>query len=133
MAGIYFDAVLDDNYSPVFNGTPEETAEWLRGSDPRFTNTYRVCRGVDMQMIEIPKYLEDAKFRETLEKVREIIENGKEEWVLYEFAMVYVGELKEDTRKNRDKIFEILKDVVEVGDPNANACEAARKLMELIK
>ena len=54
---MYFDAVLDFNMKPLFNGTPEETKEWLKKQTPEFQDTVRVCVGYSMQMVTVSEYL----------------------------------------------------------------------------
>jgi len=67
VGSIYYDAVLDDNMRPVFNGTQEETVKWLTDSASRFTDTYRVCVGMTMRLMEISDYL---KYVERFEAVK---------------------------------------------------------------
>lgn len=53
---MYFDAVLDKNMQPIFNGTPQETREWLQLniSDNRIDS---ICIGKTMQLVTIKEYL----------------------------------------------------------------------------
>lgn len=53
---MYFDAVLDDNFQPVFNGTPEETKAWL-GARPEEHSDWQVCPGRSMNPVSVDKYL----------------------------------------------------------------------------
>jgi hypothetical protein len=58
---MYFDAVITDNYVPVFNGTPEETRQWLVDNhDPEATHI-QVCVGATLKVISIAEYLTQAK------------------------------------------------------------------------
>lgn len=57
MSGTYFDAVLDENMVPQFNGTPTETKNWLRQQEIHQTTSWQVCLGKTMQMQTIPQYL----------------------------------------------------------------------------
>lgn len=56
MSGTYFDAVLDDNANPLFNGTAEQTAEWLV-RNPNVSA--QVCIGRTMEMKSIDDYLRE--------------------------------------------------------------------------
>jgi hypothetical protein len=58
MAGVCYDTVVDEHMRPVFNGTRDETVKWLTDSAPRFTETYQVCIGLTLQVMEIPDYLQ---------------------------------------------------------------------------
>lgn len=53
----YFDAVLDENMTPLCNGTPEEVLEWL---DQRkgIEDEVCVCVGRTMKIITVKEYLE---------------------------------------------------------------------------
>lgn len=53
---MYFDAVLDDQLQPIFNGTPAEVRAWLKKNegDP---NIYRVCPGKSMRLLTVKQYL----------------------------------------------------------------------------
>lgn len=55
---MYFDAVLYDGVNPVFNGTPEETKEWLRNNikDPD-ANHLSVCIGQTLATVSVADYL----------------------------------------------------------------------------
>ena len=55
---MYFDAVLDKNLRPIFNGTPEETKRWLE-THPVDKET-RVCYGQTMETVTVKQYLADA-------------------------------------------------------------------------
>jgi hypothetical protein len=67
VSDIYFDAVLDENYTPVFNGTPGQTAVWLLENSPDYNDLYRVCRGKDMKMFAVAEYLEMRGYKEVPE------------------------------------------------------------------
>jgi hypothetical protein len=51
-----FDAVLDDNLYPVFNGTPEKTKEWLEAR-PDEHKDFRVSPGHLLSIISVEQYL----------------------------------------------------------------------------
>jgi hypothetical protein len=51
----YFDAVLDENMQPVFNGTPEQTQEWLKCN--AWAIKLSVCIGRTMQMVSAKDYV----------------------------------------------------------------------------
>lgn len=53
---MYFDAVLDKDSRPIFNGTPEETMEWLKTN--QWAHKVDVCIGRTMQIVSVPEYLE---------------------------------------------------------------------------
>jgi hypothetical protein len=55
----YFDAVLDVDLNPVFNGTTEETMEWL---EQRIINQQTmlglyVCDGRTLRIISVSEYM----------------------------------------------------------------------------
>lgn len=52
---VYFDAVLDKDMAPLFNGTPEETKKWLETNET--DNSVRVCIGTSMALVTVPEYL----------------------------------------------------------------------------
>lgn len=52
---MYFDAVLDENMQPLFNGTPEETKAWLENNET--DNSVRVCIGESMVLVTVPEYM----------------------------------------------------------------------------
>lgn len=53
---MYFDAVLDADMRPLFNGTPKETREWLSGlAEPH--PSWRVCPGRTMALVTVPDYM----------------------------------------------------------------------------
>lgn len=52
---VYLDAVLDENLKPIFNGTPEETKEWLKENET--DNSVRVCIGTSMAIVTVPEYM----------------------------------------------------------------------------
>lgn len=56
MSETYFDAVLDQNYYPHFNGTREETLAFLKadGIDP---TKYTVCLGENLAVMSGAAYL----------------------------------------------------------------------------
>lgn len=54
---MYFDAVLDFNMKPLFNGTPEETTKWLLKQPDTFLDQVRVCIGYSMEMVSATEYL----------------------------------------------------------------------------
>lgn len=54
---MYLDAVITKDYIPVFNGTPEETRQWLRDNhDPEATHI-QVCIGKTLKTVSIADYL----------------------------------------------------------------------------
>lgn len=53
---MYFDAVLDKDYFPVFNGTPEETKKALE-EHPSWAD-HQVSVGRDMSVVSVKDYLE---------------------------------------------------------------------------
>lgn len=53
---MYFDAVLDRDLNPVFNGTPEETAVWLRERAEEHKD-WMVCPGYAMRLMTVEDYL----------------------------------------------------------------------------
>lgn len=57
---MYFDAVLDRETYPVFNGTPAETKEWLQ-KNPQAHEDKVVCVGRTMKLVSIPDYLSTAE------------------------------------------------------------------------
>lgn len=60
---IYFDAVLTSNMMPIFNGTPEQTVEWLK-KNPDASNL-TVCIGKTLQIVTVAKYLSSSQPKET--------------------------------------------------------------------
>jgi hypothetical protein len=52
---VYFDAVLDENRMPVFNGTPDETREFLRTNENN--DGLRVCAGRTLKIMSVEDYL----------------------------------------------------------------------------
>jgi len=52
---MFFDAVINDAVTPLFNGTPEEVVQWLE--DRENIRPYRVCVGASMQLVEASEYL----------------------------------------------------------------------------
>ena len=60
----YFDAVLDENMVPVFNGTTDETVDWLvshEHEDAVRNNDYEVIHGETMRTFSPEAYL--ARYR----------------------------------------------------------------------
>lgn len=58
MSRTYFDAVLDDDFAPIFNGTPDETREFLeKHGDDENVKSARVCPGKTLQTMTVPEYL----------------------------------------------------------------------------
>lgn len=51
----YFDAVLDENMNPLFNGTSEDTKEWLEKNET--DNSVRVCIGESMVLVTVQEYM----------------------------------------------------------------------------
>jgi deoxycytidine triphosphate deaminase len=55
---MYFDAVLnDETMSPVYNGTPDETKEWLEKYARLFLAPLNVCVGRTLDIVTVPEYL----------------------------------------------------------------------------
>lgn len=55
MSGTYFDAVLDENMGVVFNGTPEQTQEWLKAN--AWAWDLQVCVGTTLRMVPARDYV----------------------------------------------------------------------------
>lgn len=55
----FFDAVLDDAMMPVFNGTPEETLDWLKANPD--AQSLRVCPGQSLRVIPAKEYMAKAE------------------------------------------------------------------------
>lgn len=57
----YLDAVLDSNMNPLFNGTTEQTVEWLcsTAEDWKMQQNAQVCVGRTLQLKTIDEYLRD--------------------------------------------------------------------------
>ena len=53
----YYDAVLDNNMQPVFNGTPQETREWLL-QRPDEHKDWQICPGYRMRLMTVQDYLD---------------------------------------------------------------------------
>ena len=53
---MYFDAVVTESMEVLFNGTPEETVEWLR-ENPTDEKT-RVVPGKTLRVLTVSEYLE---------------------------------------------------------------------------
>jgi hypothetical protein len=57
---MYFDAVLDFDMEPLFNGTPAETKNWIADNAYELTRRHpkaRVCIGRTLAMVEIDEYM----------------------------------------------------------------------------
>lgn len=57
---MYFDAVLDVELQPIFNGAPDDTRKWLAEPHNRrraILKTWRVCVGETMELISSETYL----------------------------------------------------------------------------
>lgn len=54
---MYFDAVLDHQYIPKFNGTSQEVKKWLRERRSMHDIYMGVCIGATMQIVPISEYL----------------------------------------------------------------------------
>ena len=52
---MYFDAVLTNEMSPIFNGTAEETRAWLRENP--VDHSHQVCIGQTMKCVSVEEYL----------------------------------------------------------------------------
>jgi len=57
MSRTYFDAVLDENMQPLFNGTPEATKEWLRNRTESENNNVQVSPGHQLRLMTVEDYL----------------------------------------------------------------------------
>jgi hypothetical protein len=53
---MFFDAVVDDDMKPLFNGTPAETLEWVQ-THMVFAPDLRVCIGKSMSLVTFGEYL----------------------------------------------------------------------------
>lgn len=53
----YFDAVLDSQYMPLFNGTRRETIAWLKQRP--VGDGWMVCLGETLQIVPVVQYLAD--------------------------------------------------------------------------
>lgn len=55
----YFDAVIGSGLEPIFNGTPDETREWLADAIERgvHSDNWRVCIGVSLSLVTVDEYL----------------------------------------------------------------------------
>lgn len=53
----YFDAVLDENMRPLFNGSAEEVLGWLEAR-PSLEKKVRVCIGRDEKTVTVEEYLQ---------------------------------------------------------------------------
>lgn len=54
---MYFDAVLNARYEPLFNGTPEETQTWLKKNAKNRKDIAGVCIGETLKVVTVEKYL----------------------------------------------------------------------------
>lgn len=55
---MYFDAVLDDEHNVLFNGTPKETADWLRQKmTEEDCSGWLVSMGVSLRNVTVNTYL----------------------------------------------------------------------------
>lgn len=55
---MYFDAVLDDEYNVLFNGTPKDTARWLRAElEDQDCSGWMVMLGVSLRNVTVSDYL----------------------------------------------------------------------------
>lgn len=52
---MFFDAVITKDAQPVFNGTPDQTREWLQ-TTPEVDELF-VCVGVSLQVVPVSEYL----------------------------------------------------------------------------
>lgn len=52
-----FDAVLNENLYPIFNGTPEETKAWLEAR-PDEHKDFQVSAGHNFAIVSVEQYLE---------------------------------------------------------------------------
>lgn len=54
----YLDAVIDSDLQPVFNGTPEQTQEWLAEvvEQGLASEEWRVCIGTSLALVTIEEY-----------------------------------------------------------------------------
>jgi|SRR5882757_3298143 len=69
---MYFDAVLDYRMKAVFNGTPEETENWLKENPKKLDlSTHTVCYGHSMGVVSVSEYLADKKYLKVLGLVKE--------------------------------------------------------------
>ena len=53
---MYFDAVLDENLEPIFNGTPEEVKTWLRAHREEISPRSQVCVGESLLLVSLEVY-----------------------------------------------------------------------------
>lgn len=53
--GMYFDAVLDGDLNPLFNGTPQECKAWL--SETTVGPEVQVCIGKTLALVSVNEYL----------------------------------------------------------------------------
>lgn len=52
---MYFDAVLDSQMEPLFNGTPQQVKNWLKKAE--LDDSMQVCVGKTLQIITVNEYL----------------------------------------------------------------------------
>lgn len=53
---MYFDCVIDDQFAPVYNSTPQEVKEWLTTTPD--VDHLRVVYGHSLRTVSVPEYLE---------------------------------------------------------------------------
>jgi hypothetical protein len=58
----FFDGVLDEHMDVVFNGTPEETLQFLQ-ENMEDSKDFLVCSGEDIKIYTVEQYLERSKRR----------------------------------------------------------------------
>ena len=56
---MYFDAVLNNDMEPLFNGTPAEVKDWLEKNETDIS--ILVCLGETMRVVSVPEYLNPKK------------------------------------------------------------------------
>lgn len=67
---MYFDAVLDSEMLPLFNGTPAETWAWLKEQTPERLEKLTVCQGQTTKFIPASEYLDNLLFFKILSLVK---------------------------------------------------------------
>ena len=53
---MYFDAVIDYSYNPIFNGTREETLNWIADREELVSDLW-VALGDSTEVVPVPEYL----------------------------------------------------------------------------
>lgn len=53
---MYFDAVLNTDMLPIYNGTPEQTKKWLEENPVEDEHAYQVCIGKTLQLVSVWEY-----------------------------------------------------------------------------